>query len=102
MQGGAYLEGSHSLKGAEEGKAGLLSAPWPRMAFCGPGKEQKGPVRGEGKFEGEGGLSAPPSPSRQKWLQRGLPGSLEGAAQGSLAPRKAFLPGKRQTEVSIP
>ena len=39
------------------------------------------PVRGEGKFEGEGGLSAPPSPSRQKWRWRGFPGSL---ARGSL------------------
>ena len=54
------------------------------------------PVRGEGKFEGEGGFSAPPSPSRQ--LQRGLPGSLEGAAQGSLAPRRKAVwgPGKGQ------
>ena len=43
------------------------------------------PVRGEGKFEGEGGFSAPPSPSRQKWLQRRLPGSLEGAAQAKAA-----------------
>ena len=48
-------------------------------------------VRGEGEFEGEGGFSVPPAPSRRKWLQRGLPGSLEGGAQGSLALRKAFL-----------
>ena len=38
MQGGSYLRGSHSLKGVEEGKAGRLRAPWPRKAFCGPGK----------------------------------------------------------------
>ena len=39
--GGSYLRGSHSLKGAEEGKAGLLRAPWPRKAFWGPGKGAK-------------------------------------------------------------
>ena len=58
MQGGAYLRGSHSLKGAEEGKAGLLRAPWPRMAFCGPGKEQKGavnPLRSPKRHPCEGG-----------------------------------------------
>ena len=44
MQGGSCLRGSHSLKGAEEGKAGLLRATWPRRAFCGPGKGQTGAV----------------------------------------------------------
>ena len=49
------------------------------------------PVRGEGKFEGEGGVSAPPSPSRQKWLPRGLPGSLEAADMQK--PRKSRFGG---------
>ena len=91
--------------------------PLAEKGLLGPGKGQKGlstpsevpsvtPVRGEGKFEGEGGFSAPPSPSRQKWLQRGLPGSLEGAAQASLASRKAFLtpraPQRGNQRLSIP
>ena len=44
MQGGSYLGDSHSLKGAEEGKAGLLRAAWPRKALWGPGKGPKGAV----------------------------------------------------------
>ena len=43
------------------------------------------PVRGEGKFEGEGGFSAPSLPFKAKVA----PGRW--AAQGSLALRKAFL-----------
>ena len=39
--GGVLPKGSHSLKEAEEGKAGLLRAPWPRKAFWGPGKGQQ-------------------------------------------------------------
>ena len=35
-------------------------------------------------------LSEPPLQGK-KWLQRGIPGSVEEVAQGSLAPRKAFL-----------
>ena len=37
------------------------------------------PERGEGKFEGEGGFSTPPSPSRQNWLGEGFQGPWKGA-----------------------
>ena len=100
--GGSYLRGSHSLKGAEEGKAGLLRAPGRERPSRALERGKKGlstpsevpsvtPVRGEGEFEGEGGFGAPPSPSRQKWLQKGLPGSLEGLLRAPWLPSKTFL-----------
>ena len=59
LQGGSYLKGSHSLKGAEEGKVGLLKAPWlPRKAFWGAGKGQNGagkPLRSPKRHPCEGG-----------------------------------------------
>ena len=92
MQGGSYPRGSHSLKGAEEGKAGLLRAPGRERPSRALEQRKKGlstpseapsvtPVRGEGKFEGGGGVSAPLPPLQGK----------SGSRQAFLAPWKGLL-----------
>ena len=102
MQRGFYLRGSHSLKGAEEGKAGLLRAPGRERPSRALEKGKKGlstpsevpsvtRVGGEGKFEGRGVSALPPLQGKSGSREACLPDSLKGSAQSSLGPEMTFL-----------
>ena len=100
-RGGFYLRGSHSLKGAEEGKAGLLRAPGRERPSRALGKGQKVAVNpsevpsvarvgGRGSLKGRG-VSAPLPPLQGK----------SGSREAFLAPWKGapFQSGGGQAQI---